>query len=158
MSDKFNNPLKYRVHNEGPITLDEIMDIYRENKIDLTKCELYRDFILTLCDTIFETYLGDELTPKENRLEHFMWCWDNTIDKYFKLGYDLTCEGDKEKYFGKFFFEMFYENTIKNYELEKDIKLVWNYIFNFYIIKPRRDVYNFIKLYNMFDNTNWFKK
>jgi hypothetical protein len=158
MSRNFNNPLKFSPYNHGPMNLDDVMGVYKQYGIKPIRVELYHDFVQSLCERIFSTYLGDEVMDEEDRENHFVWSWDKTVDIYFKMGFDLSDSGEKFKYFKNFFSEIFYGIDSKDAQLEEDIIVVWEYIFNYHIIKPEKDVYNFVEIYKMFDNTNWFKK
>ena len=157
MSDNFNNPSKYQDYNHYPMTLEKVMDIYSQHDIRPVRVELYYDFVNSLTELIFTTYLGDDVLTEKNKLEHFNWCWDKTVREFFEMGYDLGDMGAKYKYFRNFFLEIFYKVEDKTEKLEHDVLIVWEYIFNYFIIKPEKDVYNFIEIYKMFDNTNWFK-
>lgn len=158
MSNNFNNPLKFRPYNNGPMRLEDVMVVYRENGIKPIKAELYHDFVESLCGLVFNTYLGDDIMSTEDRLNHFIWSWDKTVSMFFMMGFDLGDMGEKFTYFKNFFTDIYYKVEDKDSQLEKDILIVWEYIFNYNIIKPEKDVYNFIEIYKMFDNTNWFKK
>jgi len=158
MSNNFNNPQKYSTYNNGPMSLDDVMSAYKKHGIIPNRVELYHDFTSSLCDLIFTTYMGDDVTPIGERETHFDWCWDKNINNFFRLGFDLNDGGEKYKYFKSFFLDIFYLVDYKTKKLEDDVLIVWEYIFNYYIIKPEKDLYNFIDIYKMFDNTNWFKK
>lgn len=161
MRNNLNETPKYSNYNNGPLSLEEVYDIYVDEKLNFTRVDLYRDFTNSLTNKIFETYLGhyDVVCDNMDKVQHFGWCWDNTIDTYFKLGYDLTdVDGEKYKYFLKFFISVYYNVDSTDIDtLEQDILVVWEYIFNYLIIKPHKDVYNFVGIVKMFDNTNWFK-
>lgn len=157
MSLNFKKPIKYRDFIRNPIALEVITEIYKKNKINTNRVDLYHDFIISLCELVFETYLGDDLMSDEQRIEHFKWCWDKNIAIYKGMGYNLRNDKKISKYFEAFFVDIFYSAVDKDNLLRSEIQIVWGYVFNYNIIKSREDIENFIDLYGLFDDIKWYK-
>jgi hypothetical protein len=159
MSKNFNNPIKYRKYIKNPLEMDEIERIYLANDINPNRADIYADYVQSLCDLIFLTYLGDEHHKEPiDRLEHFKWCWEKNQWTYELMGYKFAKRREQFEYFETFFVDVFYFVADKNMVLEESIKNVWGFVFDYNVIKSRLDIDNFIEIYNMFEETEWFKK
>lgn len=139
---------------QRPLTLSALDLIYTSNNIVFERVDLYRDFILTLNDLVFTTYLGDEHTNEEQRITHFNWCWNYVSDKLAHGNISFKKNKDAHVYFINFYFDTFYD-TDKTGEIGLPIKIheVWNSIFDYNIEKPRTDLDTFITLYRVFEKT-----
>jgi hypothetical protein len=158
MSSNFNRPNKFLNYVKNPLSLTELDGLYKYHRIEVNKVELYRDYVLSLCDLILNTYMGDDVCKDEDMLEHFMWCWSHNEKVFKEMGYDLCRKEELVTYFQSFFMEVFYYSVEKNERLENSIKNVWDFVFNCEVIKSRKDVNNFVELYSMFDESSWYKK
>jgi hypothetical protein len=157
MSKNFSHPLKYKRYIKNPLTVNEIDNIYKLNKIKAVRADLYRDYVLSLCDLVFKSYLGDKHHQDfETRLEHFKWCWKENHKYYKQMGYKLRNDKKKYDYFESFFLDVYYFVDDKNNTLEDSIKNVWSYIFNYDVVKSKWDVDNFLEIYYMFDKSKWY--
>lgn len=152
----FNKPIKYSEHIKNVMDIGEINRIYLANNINSNRSDLYFDYVTSLCNTIFNTYLGDELYDVDDKINHFDWCWKWNNTFYGDLGYDLKQSESGYMYFLSFFTDIYYFIDNNNIILEGNILMVWEYIFNYDISKPKKDVYNFIDIYKMFENTKWY--
>jgi len=95
------------------------------NNIIPEKMELYYDFSVSIHKLILETYLSDDdgfnetkvLMTEEDKVNHFDWCWDKTIDSFNLENIVFNKRGDHYEYFQSFFSEIYYnqsDNKIKN--------------------------------------------
>jgi len=95
------------------------------NNIIPEKMELYYDFSVSIHKLILETYLGDDdgfnetkvLMSEEDKVNHFDWCWDKTIDSFNLENIVFNKRGEHYEYFQSFFSEIYYnqsDNKIKN--------------------------------------------
>jgi hypothetical protein len=137
-----------------PLSQEKVNEIYRINNIKYERCELYSDFVQSLLLTIFETYLGDEITNEENQIKHFEWCWDNTIrifeEENIYLGNDILYN-----YFLEFTHEVFYlyiDKTPHDY-VDKSILKIWLELFNLNNQKTNSEIDTLIEIYNIFENS-----
>jgi len=129
--DQFFNWLSKPMSNED-------LDIwYKANNIIPELTDLFRDYCLSLLGLVKSTYLGDShgslnetkigLT-KEEKQEHFKWCWIRTLNNFEKESIIFNFKKDDYDYFESFFFEVFYEQSdddIKD-EIEKFFKELFN--------------------------------
>jgi hypothetical protein len=104
-----------------PINSEEVEILFRANNVIREKMELYSDFTLTLNILVVETYLGEDDTPKETKINlteednknHFKWCWNKTIDIFKDENIIFKQYGEHFDYFKSFFDEVFYSQTDK---------------------------------------------
>ncbi len=138
-----------------PLTKESIDVIYQSNNIIYEKSELYGDFISSLIDLIFISYLGDDIMTLEQRIEHYNWCWNTTVDNYKKENKDFSDNLQAYEYFLHLLLDTYYtiENKDNKPELTINIRNLWIYIFNYRSIKPRLDVDTFLELYKMLSKT-----
>ncbi len=138
----------------NPLSKTSIELLYSSNYIMFEKCDLYSDFVLSLLDLIFETYMGDEITNDTNRLKHFNWCWNKTIKNFEQENIFFGHNQELYDYFSNFMVEVYYSVNEKNTEVDtSNIIKLWKYIFNYRIIKTRSDVDTFIDVYEMFETS-----
>ena len=104
-----------------PINSEEVEILFRANNVIREKMELYSDFTLTLNILVVDTYLGEDDTPKETKINlteeddenHFKWCWNKTIDIFKDENIIFKQSGEHFDYFKSFFDEVFYSQTDK---------------------------------------------
>ena len=150
---KLKKDYEFLNYLQNPLTRDTIKAIYDNNDVVYERSELYSDFIQTLLDKIFTTYLGDEITDNKDQVLHFNWCWNKTVESFKKE--DVIFEDNVlgKNYFQNFMLDEFYHIEDKNEIIINKIKKVWVYIFDYTIIKVRLDVDTFVTLYKMFDKS-----
>lgn len=82
---------------------------YRAYNISREKIELFYDVLSSLNKLVEETYLGTDVLDRESdQMNHFMWCWDKTIENLSKEKIYLKERGEHHDYFWNFFHEAFY--------------------------------------------------
>ena len=133
-----------------PLSLLAIDLIYTSNNIVFERADLYRDFILTLDDLIETTYLGHELTEEKERLNHFIWCWNQASEFISQKNIKFMRNNDAYIYFLDYYFDTFYSNK-KTVDFK--ISDFWKYIFNYNIEKSRSDLDSFINLYKILEKS-----
>jgi hypothetical protein len=138
-----------------PLTKEGIDVIYRSNKIIYEKSELYSDFIQSLIDLIYISYLGDDMMNIDRRIEHYNWCWNKTVDNYKKENKDFSDNKLVYEYFQLLLIETFYMIEDKNSkpDLIPNIKKMWEYVFDYRITKPKLDIDTFTEVYKLFSKT-----
>lgn len=107
-----------------PVTPEDVDIWFRVNNIIPEKMELYYDFSYSLYKLITDTYLGDDTNNEtkvslsdEDKIQHFKWCWEKTIENFQKEEIEFNKDGDHYEYFSSFFIEIFYnqkEEKVKN--------------------------------------------
>lgn len=97
--------------------------------------DLYYDFSFSLYYLILDTYLGDEKNNEtkitlsdEDKIKHFEWCWDKTIDNFKKEEITFNRKGDHYDYFLSFFTEIFYNQ--KESKIKDSIGVFFNDLFD----------------------------
>ncbi len=152
--NKRENNLKFINYLTNPLGDDKLSLIYRTNNIKFERVNLYLDFTLSLLKTIFETYMGDDITSPKQRIEHFNWCWDRTI-KAFNEQCLFNDDKALKTYFKEFMVEIYYNLNGKddNQYVEDNIFNLWYHIFNYSTNKSKADMDNFIEIYKLFDNS-----
>ena len=97
--------------------------------------DLYYDFSFSLYYLILDTYLGDEKNNEtkitlsdEDKIKHFEWCWDKTIDNFKKEEIAFNRKGDHYDYFLSFFTEIFYNQ--KESKIKDSIGVFFNDLFD----------------------------
>ena len=116
--------------------LPEDVDIwFKVNNIIPEKMDLYYDFSFSLYYLILDTYLGDEKNNEtkitlsdEDKIKHFEWCWDKTIDNFKKEEIAFNRKGDHYDYFLSFFTEIFYNQ--KESKIKDSIGVFFNDLFD----------------------------
>lgn len=158
MSKNFNNPLKYKGYLKNPLTVNEIDARYQKERVRAVRVDLYSDFVQYLSDTVFMTYMGDNHHINSyDKIQHFKWCWDKTLKTYEDLGYKIIDVDVIFIYFESFFCDVFYFVDDKDKFLEDSIKNVWDFIFDYNVVKSAYDVTNFLDIYIMFEKSLWDK-
>jgi hypothetical protein len=137
-----------------PMSKESIAILYLSNDIKYEKCELFRDFVLSLINLVFDTYMGDDITNSIEQINHFKWCWNKNIENFKKEGIVI---GDKKSYnyFLEFMTEVYYPNKQKeeNSNIRFNINKLWSFIFDYNNIKSRSDVDTLVEVYKMFENS-----
>jgi hypothetical protein len=150
--NKFNKN-SFLGYINNPITKEDMMLFYKKNDIKYEKCELYSDFALSLIMTIFDTYMGDDVTSLDDQFKHFEWAWKKTILNFVEEGLDFE---------GKYLYEYFLEFTLEVYypitnkkelNIDKKISKLWLDIFDYHKIKTNSDIDVLIEIYQIFEKS-----
>ena len=150
--NKFNKS-SFLGYINNPITKEDMMLFYKENNIKYEKCELYSDFALSLIMTIFDTYMGDDVTSLDDQFKHFEWAWQKTILNFVEEGLDF--EGNLlYEYFLEFMLEVYYPIINKDeITIDKKISKLWLDIFDYHRIKTNSDIDALIEIYAIFEKS-----
>ena len=152
MSEQYDKS-RFLAYIHQPMSFEAIQMIYTKNNIIFQKCELFNDFVKSLLLTVFDTYMGDDVTTPNEQLNHFNWCWCKTIECFSDEGF-LFNNQNLYDYFLEFSFEVFYTNKDK---LKKDfnggILKIWDDLFNYSKIKTNSDVDALVEIYSLMDIT-----
>jgi len=105
-----------------PIPLEEVDVWFNVNNIINEKSELFFDFCMSLTSLMKDTYLGEEtihnetkiVVSNEDKLKHFDWCWNKTIENFKKENIRFNIKGEHYDYFSSFFMEIFYNQKNEN--------------------------------------------
>lgn len=140
-----------------PMSKESIFVLYDAHGIKHEKCELYSDFILSLINLIFDTYLGDDITSQVDQKNHFKWCWNKNVEN-FKLEGVHVDNPKLYKYFYDFMFQVFYSVPKSGYEkVNENILKLWKYILDYNNNKSKSDVDTLIEVYELFEAGTHFQ-
>jgi hypothetical protein len=149
------NKLRFMNYITTPLSDDSVTILYSTNNVKFDRVTLYLDFVISLFNLVFDTYLGDDITNQSQQQNHFDWCWDKTIEGFKKEDINFEDNIELKLYFSEFTLEVFYnlDDKDNNPNTHKNILNLWNHIFNYNGIKSRADVDSFIEIYNIFDKS-----
>lgn len=133
-----------------PLSLLQMELVYESNLIVYERADLYYEFALTLDDLIQSTYLGHDMMDDQQRLSHFSWCWNKTCSLINTKVIKFNSNDEAYIYFLNLYLDTLYNESYDNY---LDIKVYWDFIFNYNIEKSRSDIDGFIKLYKIFEKS-----
>ena len=100
-----------------PVDKEDLQIWIDGNNICHQKFELFNDFVLSLINLIYVTYLGDDIDAnnetkvvmsEKQKKEHFLWCWNKTIENFNKENITFVFEEIDYNYFESFFYYIFY--------------------------------------------------
>ena len=92
---------------------DKIELFYRAKFINPLKVELFRDFIISLLDTVHNTYPGDDVYSEHYYENHFNYCFNKVVQNFKEE--NLYFDGDKKE-----IHEYFYLTLEEAYYKEQD--------------------------------------
>jgi len=140
-----------------PLTKEEMVLLYKANDIKYEKCELYKDFILTLNKLVVETFLGDDVIHSEKDIKnHFSWCIDKVVDNFRKENIIFDKPTNIKEYFFNFYLELFY-NVNNKKDIKEKLNKLPNLSFIYKRIKTRSDMDVLLELYRLFEKSLNFK-
>lgn len=136
------------------LTSESMLQVYEANGITREKCELYSDFIQSLLLLVFDTYMGDDITPPLEQVNHFKWCWNKNVENFREEGFQI----DNNKiynYFLEFMKEVYYPlpTKVANDNTYSNLLKLWLFIFDFDSLKSKSDMDTFIEVYSLFNKT-----
>lgn len=143
--DEFNRFLNKKMDE------DSIELIYRANAINPLKVELFRDFTISLLDTIHDTYPGDDIYSEKYYYNHFRYCFEKVIENFNKESLFFNGDGkDIHDYFYLTLEEAYYKDVEKNKTINI-LKNVYDKIFDIENMnKTQSDMEIFIDIYKSF--------
>ena len=80
--EKIGKALNFIEYISKDMKKDDMYLLYKINNIKRERLELLSDFVYSLNELILITYLGDDITSKEDKDKHFKWCW-NKVCNFF---------------------------------------------------------------------------
>lgn len=110
---------------------DKIELFYRANLINPLKTELYRDFILSLIETIHSTYPGDDVYYDGYYNNHCKFCFDKVVGNFAKEGlYFEGSDGELYEYLYLTMEESYYKEKDEKGNMIKSLKILYEKIFD----------------------------
>lgn len=143
--DEFNKFLNQKMDE------DQIEIFYRANAINPLKVELFRDFTISLLDTIHDTYPGDDVYSDNYYSNHCTYCFNRVINNFTKE--NLYFDGVRKEIYEYFYLtleEAYYKDSEKNKTIIA-LKNVYDKIFDMESMnKTQSDMEIFLDIYKSF--------
>jgi hypothetical protein len=118
-----------------PVDKEDLQLWIEGNNICYHKFELFSDFVSSLVNLIYDTYLGNDEDRTTNiRLDvednenHFNWCWNKVIENFSKEEIYFEKTGEHYYFFKGFVTETFYNQQIS--EVKYSLSRFFDEIFN----------------------------
>jgi hypothetical protein len=118
-----------------PVDKEDLQLWIDGNNICYNKFDLFNDFVSSLVNLIYDTYLGndeDKTTnirlDNEDNEKHFDWCWNKVIDNFAKEEIYFENKGEHYEFFKGFIIETFYNQQLK--EVRFSLSRFFDEIFN----------------------------
>jgi|688.fasta_scaffold25956_11 hypothetical protein len=118
-----------------PVDKEDLQLWIDGNNICYNKFDLFNDFVSSLVNLIYDTYLGNDENKTTNiRLDnednekHFDWCWSKVIDNFAKEEIYFENKGEHYEFFKGFIIETFYNQQLK--EVRFSLSRFFDEIFN----------------------------
>lgn len=152
--EKEDKTRRFLSYIKTPLSEDSVAVLYSANNIRYEKCLLFSDFVQSLLTLIFDTYMGDDFTSDQDKVNHFKWCWNKNIDNFKEEGIYFNESKEGYDYFLEFMMEVFYMlNDKDNRNVPITIRTLWISVFSYNKLKTRSDMDNFIEIYKILDES-----
>jgi hypothetical protein len=152
--EKEDKTREFLSYIKTPLSEDSVAVLYSANNIRYEKCLLFSDFVQSLLTLIFDTYMGDDFTSDEDKVNHFKWCWNKNIDNFKEEEIHFNESKEAYDYFLEFMMEVFYMLDDKdNRNVPITIRTLWISVFSYNKLKTRSDMDNFIEIYKILDES-----
>lgn len=148
-----NKPSEFLNYINKPLSKENMSTLYLTNNVIYERTVIYQDFILSLIDLVCETYMGDEITDDDQKINHFDWCWNMTLANFIGEGIDFSGNDELYEYFLNFMLETFYLAKLKSDKLHFNLLKLWSYLFGITSPKTRADIDSFLEVYELFDKS-----
>ena len=148
-------PKEFYTYISAPIS-NELRDMsFKVHNIIPEKTELYYEFLMSLFDIMFHTYLGHDHINTEKKIEeHFNWCWNKNVENFNKENLFFKKEKQIQEYFRQFALESFYHEKInKSEEIEVKIKWFWGKCFDYDGTRTRSELDILVEVYKLFEKS-----
>jgi hypothetical protein len=143
--EEFNRFLNKKVE-------EDVIDLfYRKNLVNPIKVELFREFTLSLLETIHDTYPGDDVDQENYYLNHFTFAFKKIVSNFKEE--HLYFNGDEKEVF-----DYFYLTLEETYYSDKNKSTIIIYLKDLYekifdmenFNKTQSDLEIFLDLYKFF--------
>lgn len=129
----------------------EIVREYKTNNINKNRLDLYRDFIINLCYSTVESYLGEEyIKTTKQKVEHFTWAYNKVCNDFLEENIDFRNNKELYDYFLEYFMSTMYDNDFFEIDFLLDY---WEDTLEYSFDKTRADLEGMIEVYKIFDKT-----
>jgi len=153
--ENINKTLEFLSYIKTPLSEGSVVVLLSANNIKYERSQLYSDFVQSLLALIFDTYMGDNITPEKERINHFKWCWLKNIENFKEEGIYFSDLKEAYDYFLEFMCEVYYSIDDKDGkpQIPLTISSLWYKLFSYETTKTRSDVDNLIEVYKILDKS-----
>jgi len=141
-----------------PMRPEDIDTWNRANNIIPEFCDLFEDFSFSLYYLVRSTYLGHSENNEtkigvthEEKVGHFQWCWNKTLDNFKKENITFKFSNDDYDYFESFYFEVFYNQKDKG--VREAMEEFFVQLFNRKRAMSKSDIEMFTDLYKTLERS-----
>jgi len=147
-----------------PITEDEFTLWFESNNIIFEKLEVYQDFVVSLVLMIMDTYLGDDgdentetkiRLTKDEKDDHFEWCWNKVVNNFSKENILIEQDGEHKTFLKDFIFEIYYEQ--KNKYIKDSMIKFFQDVFKLGTVITKSDLDLITTIYKTFNRSTKFR-
>lgn len=142
---------KFIKYTNEQLTENELNNLYLKHHIDYDRTVLFSDFIESLFDLIFTTYLGDEFYEMEDKFLHYEWCWFKNINNFEEENIIFITNDICYEYFLCLMYETFYETKSKGKQSNKNLVNLYKNILSYTRKKTNSEFNQMVKLYRMIE-------
>jgi len=150
--NKINRAIDFIEYISKNMEKEDLFLLYRINKINRERLEMYSDFVYSLNDLIITTYMGDDITVGEEKENHFKWCWKKNISSFKTEGVYFLDTEELYQYFFSFYQESFYEEE-KDDKKIKSISVFWDELLEYDKTKTMSEYETLNELYKIFNKS-----
>jgi hypothetical protein len=143
-----------------PMKDEDVNAWFLANNITPELTNLFRDFIMSFIELMKETYLGDDFEENietkvgmtvDQKLGHFEWCWNKTIENFTKENIHFNFEEKDYEFFKSFLFDLFYVNNDK--KLKDSMDDFFKKLFDKKYKKTKSDIEIFTDIYKSLERS-----
>lgn len=150
--NKIDRALDFIEYISKNMEKEDLFLLYRINKINKERLEMYSDFVYSLNDLIINTYMGDEITLGEEKENHFKWCWKTNVKSFKTEGIYFVDAEELYQYFFSFYQESFYEENKEDGKVDR-ISDFWEDLLEYDKVKTMSEYETLNELYKIFNKS-----
>jgi hypothetical protein len=135
------------------ISEDKLYSLYINDNLSYDKMVLFSDFTQSLFVLIFNTFMGDDVTNDDDKINHFKWCWDKNIENFKLEEIIFHTNVGAYNFFLDFILESYYDVEDKDLKehLPIAIRTMWLTLYNLGFDKTKYEWNTLIKSYRIMD-------
>jgi len=135
-----------------PLTPEQVDVWFKAHNIDSEKSNLFFDYICSLYNLIFDTYLGEDvINTEENKKSHFNWCWNKNLNNFKLENVHFKSNGEHYDYFWNFFSVSFYSGD-EDDDFGEKVDDYLSKLFKLHVQKTKSDLEVLTDIYKLMEN------
>lgn len=152
INKKLLNTIDFIEYITKTMKKEDILLLYKINNIKKEILSLLQDFVYSINDLVVKTYMGDDITPENERVKHFQWCWLEVVKSFKKEGIYFIEDQDFYDYLLTFYEELFYFEIKDDFESNK-ISVFWKDLLSYGEVKTMSEYESLLELYRIFSKS-----